>query len=53
MAPKMKKLTLVAVAAVAGNVDQESDFIIKATIKSCIHNDLLTVIYVLIEGICG
>ena len=31
-------------APAAGNVDQQSDFIIKATLKSCIDNDLLRVI---------
>jgi hypothetical protein len=31
-------------AAVAGNVDQQSNFIIKVTLKSCIDNDLLGVI---------
>ena len=30
-------------APVAGNVDRESDFVIKATPKSCIDNDLLRV----------
>ena len=69
MAPKLKKLTLVAVtqflkdrieyvfnidqmntvraaqlAAVAGNADQQSDFIIEAILKSCIDNDLLRAI---------
>jgi hypothetical protein len=66
MAPKLKKLTLMAVTeflkdrieyvfnivqliavlapqlgAAAGNVDQQPDLIIKATLKPCIENDLL------------
>ena len=65
MAPKLKKLTLVAVTQflkygieyifnidqvnavravqLAVNVDQQSDVIIKATLKSCMDNDLLRV----------
>ena len=31
-------------AAAAGNVDQQPDFIIKATLKSCIDNEILRVI---------
>jgi hypothetical protein len=41
-------------AAVAGNVNQQSDFIIQATLKSCIDNDLLRVICKFeLKVICG
>jgi hypothetical protein len=41
-------------AAVAGNVDQQSDFIIQATLKYCIDNDLLRVFCKFeLKVICG
>ena len=41
---QMNTVRAAQLAAVAGNVDQQSDFIIKTALKSCIDNDLLRVI---------